>query len=205
MNIEIKICGLTNVDDVKAAIDFGADYFGFILYQQSPRSITPSALNGILDKTNIAEKAIAVFVNESREIIEKTARDCGLYAVQLHGDEDIDSFNDMPVQIWRAVKYQEDIFVPDPEKWEANRYLIDAAVPGMHGGTGVIADWEESAKLAEKLPVMLGGGLTPDNVADAIRIVNPLGVDTASGVESEPGKKDRAKLKLFIENAKSIS
>lgn len=201
---EIKICGLTNRDDAMAALDFGADYLGFILYPESPRGITAGQLIHLLDKIDQSGRAIGVFVNESRVNIEKIAKDCNLYAVQIHGDEQPEDFTDMPVPVWRAVKHQNNMFVPSPEKWQVERYVVDAAVPGLYGGTGVEADWNEAAKLAEAYPVMLSGGLTPDNVADAIRIVKPIGVDVASGVEIEPGRKDHEKMKAFIRAAKGL-
>lgn len=200
--VEVKICGLTNTDDAMAAFDFGADYLGFILYALSPRGIDTAKLARVVDKIDKSARVVGVFVNSSRAEIEKVARDCGLHAVQLHGDEDPSDFTDMPVTVWRAVKQQDGIFTPLPEKWRADRYVIDAVAPELYGGTGIEVDWHDTAGFARAYPVMLAGGLTPDNVTDAIRIVEPLGVDVASGIEVEPGKKDHGKMKRFIEAAK---
>lgn len=200
--LAVKICGLTNKDDAIAALDLGADYLGFILYAGSPRGITATELMRILERIQATRKAIGVFVNESRANVEKMAGDCGLYAVQIHGDEEPETFVDMPVPVWRSVWLHDGVYKPSPEKWQASRYVIDAAVPGLYGGTGIAADWNEAAGLAVKYPVMLAGGLTPDNVADAVRIVKPLGVDVAGGVEAEPKKKDHGKMKAFIKAAK---
>ena len=204
-SIEIKICGLTNRDDAVAALDFGADYLGFILYSKSPRGITASKLADILGHITKPFNAIAVFVNEQRKSIEAIAGDCGLYAVQLHGDEKPENFAELPFKIWRAVKYVNNAFAPSPEKWNADRFLVDAAVKGKHGGTGVKADWVKAAELAAKYPVMLSGGLNPENVAEAVRAVKPLGVDAATGIESSPCKKDLKKMKRFIQAVKAAT
>lgn len=202
---EVKICGLTNADDVMAAQDNGADYVGFVLYSGSPRGISAMDLNKILDQVNLKCKAIGVFVNESREEVEKIARDCCLHAVQLHGDEVAADFCEMSTDVWRSVKFSNGICVPDLIDWTVDRYVLDAAVPGAYGGTGVTVDWDEAATLATSRAVMLAGGLTPENVADAVARVRPLGVDTSSGVECEPGKKDHNKIKSFIKAAKNAT
>ena len=202
--VEVKICGLTNADDVKAALEAGVDFLGFVLYVRSPRGVTATRLKRILDKIDGGGKAVGVFVNESRDRVEKIARDCGLCAVQIQGDEKPTEFIDMPVPVWRAVRFRNGSFMPPPEKWRAERYVVDAAVPGLYGGTGVAADWHEAATLAAGYPVMLAGGLTPENVGEAVRIVKPLGVDVASGVETEPGEKSYTKMKQFIEAVKII-
>jgi len=202
-SVEVKICGLTNRDDAGAALDFGADYLGFVLYTGSPRGITEDELKRIRTALPDAACLVGVFVNERPENILKTALECRLYAVQIHGDEKPDGFEEMPVPVWRAVGSRDGSYSPSPENWRASRYVVDAEVPGLYGGTGVNADWTHAARLAGKYPVMLAGGLTPDNVADAIRTVKPLGVDVASGVETEPGRKDYGKLEKFILQAKT--
>lgn len=203
-SVEVKICGLTNRDDVVAALDLGADYLGFVLFSRSPRGITFAELVRILDKVDEDRKAIGVFVNESRDNVEKIAADCGLYAVQLHGDEKQSDFVDMPVPVWRSIRLCAETWRPLPENWQVSRYVIDADVPGLYGGTGTSADWKSASGLADRYPVMLAGGLTPGNVADAVRIVKPVGVDVSSGVEAEPGKKDHDKIKAFIRRAKEV-
>jgi phosphoribosylanthranilate isomerase len=197
---EVKICGMTNRDDVMAALELGADYVGFVLYEKSPRGISASDMRQILEGIDVPLKAVAVFVNESRRNVEAIARDCALHAVQLNGDEKAGDFTDVPVPVWRAVRLRGQECSPDPGTFRAVRYVVDAVVPGMYGGTGVTADWDSAADLAASRPVMLAGGLDPDNVADAIRTVKPVGVDVASGVETEPGRKDRAKVRDFIRN-----
>jgi phosphoribosylanthranilate isomerase len=196
---EIKICGLTNLADARAALAAGADYLGFVLYERSPRYIAPGKLRRILDRLPGATRAVAVVVNARREFVEKLARDCRLHAVQLHGDERRADWLDMPLPVWRAMRLHHGRPQPAPASWPAARYVLDAAAPGRYGGSGRTADWAKATVMARRWAMMLAGGLTPDNVAEAIRTVRPLGVDTASGVEKAPGKKDPRKLAAFVQ------
>lgn len=200
--VEVKICGLTNRDDALAALEAGADYLGFVIYGGSPRGIAAGDAARILAGIGVPVRAVGVFVNESRANVEQIAGDCGLYAVQLHGDEEADDFVGMPVALWRSVRL-ENVTDGTLAEWGAERLVVDASVPGMYGGTGVAADWSAASRLAERCPVMLAGGLTPENVAEAIGVVRPLGVDTASGVEDRPGRKDLEKLREFVRKAKA--
>jgi len=128
--IEVKICGLTNVEDAKAAWNGGADYLGFVLYPKSPRYVAASDLAAILAALPTGCRAVGVFVNESRRVIESVAAECGLYAVQVHGDEPAGEFSNMPLPIWRAVWFRDRAWSPAPHAWPADRYVIDAAARG---------------------------------------------------------------------------
>jgi len=202
MGMDVKICGMTNRDDALAALEYGADYLGFILYAESPRGITARKLFEILDRAEEIRCGVGVFVNAARGDIDSIVADCGLCAVQLHGEEDAAGFGNMPVPLWRSVRLREGSCIPAPEDWDAERYLVDADVPGQYGGTGELADWDAAARFAGEQRVMLSGGLTPDNVVEAIETVAPMGVDVASGVEAGPGKKDWKKMRAFIEKAR---
>ena len=202
MSIEVKICGLTRREDLLAALEFGADYVGFVLYEGSPRCIAPRTLSSLLEQVDSQVRAVGVFVNRSRSEVEKIAGDCGLFAVQIHGMEKAGEFDGCSVPVWRAVRVHRGHWVPVPGVWRAERYVVDATVPGHYGGTGVLADWTHAETLAKAHPCMLSGGLTPENVAEAISCVRPLGVDVASGVEASPGVKDHARLEAFIRNAR---
>lgn len=202
MAVEVKICGMTQADDVRAAVDCGADYVGFVLYAGSPRGITAKTMRKVL-RESPACRAVGVFVNETRETVQAIAEDCGLYAVQVHGDEDPEEFADYPRRLWRAVRLSRAGAPERADAWQAERYVIDAAVPGVYGGSGVRADWAAAGDFARQHPVMLAGGLTADNVAEAVQTVQPLGVDVSSGVERGPGRKDHANMKRFIERAKA--
>lgn len=201
-DLEIKICGITNVDDARLALDAGADYIGFVLYPPSPRGVSVAAMKDILEALDTPARAVGVFVNQPRQAVLDVAKACGLAAVQIHGDEVAADFADMPVTTWRAVKIVDGVTLPDPGAWAAERYVVDTAVPGMYGGTGVAADWDRAAELAAGCPVMLAGGLTPDNVARAVNTVRPRGVDVASGVERQPGRKDPEAVRAFVAAAR---
>jgi len=202
IGIEVKICGLTRRDDAAAALDLGADYIGFVLFARSPRCIEAKKLARLLDGIPGPCKAIGVFVNESRKHIEKVASDCGLFAVQLNGNEPVMDFSGMTMPLWRSMSFQTGVRSIRPQDWLADRYVVDSVVPGKFGGTGRTADWKQAALFARKHQTMLAGGLTPENVAEAIRATRPTGVDVSSGVERDPRMKNRAKMAAFIENAK---
>jgi phosphoribosylanthranilate isomerase len=202
MGLEIKICGMTSFDDVNAALDEGADYVGFVLHPASPRAVDAARVRQILDRVGARCRAVAVAVNQPRLALEALAADCGLWAVQLHGDELPDDFAGVSFRLWRAIRAGREGLSAAPEAWKADRYVVDAAVPGMYGGTRVLADWKAAAELARKYSVLLAGGLTPENVADGVAAVRPRGVDVVSGVESAPGKKDYRRVRDFIAAAR---
>lgn len=204
MTLEIKICGLTNLDDATVCLDHGVDYLGFVLYPKSPRYLPPAELLRIREKLPASTKCIGVFVNSARSEVETVAKDCALHVVQIHGDESEDDFVDFPFPVWRALLVTSDGIEPEPDKWSASRYVIDAAPRGpygQYGGAGIAADWSLARQTASRYPAMLAGGLTPDNVADAIREVKPLGIDVSSGVEQQPGKKGHQMITDFVTNA----
>lgn len=202
MPVEVKICGLTDLDDARVALENGADYLGFVFYPPSPRAVTAEQVGAILTALPPGTRGIGVFVNRAVcEIVDIVAV-CGLYAAQVHGDECPEGFENLPFPVWRAVRVGTEGSEPDPASWPAARYVVDADVPGAYGGTGERADWSAAAAFAARQPAMLAGGLTAENVADAVREVRPLGVDVSSGVEAGPGRKDHAKLVEFIRKAK---
>jgi phosphoribosylanthranilate isomerase len=204
LKAEVKICGLTNRADALHALSAGADYLGFVMYSGSSRGIGREKLAGIVAALPEDARVVGVFVNEDRSVVCDIVNELGLYAVQLHGDEDVEEFSDMPCRLWRAVKLKRGRFRPDPGHWNAERYVVDSTVPGEYGGTGVTADWHKSAEFARVNKMMLAGGLTAENVRSAVETVRPSGVDVASGVEKSPGIKDREAVELFIEEAKSV-
>ncbi len=198
----VKICGLTTLADARWALEQGADCLGFVLYRQSPRGITVSQLREILRGLPGEVAAVAVVVNETSEFLDGLVRECRLRAVQFHGDEAGGTVAPGGVATWRATRCQEGRWMPDPAVWQAERYVMDAAAPG-YGGSGVKIDWEAAGTLARRYSALLAGGLGPDNVAEAISRVRPLGVDVASGVEQAPGRKDPGKVTEFIRAARA--
>jgi len=205
MTIEIKICGLTNRHDAEAAIEIGADYLGFVFYKKSVRAVSVSQVSKMRADLPAGVRCVGVFVNEPVARVLEIVGECSLYAAQIHGDEQAEEFRRMGLRIWRAVKRSAGQWQPALEQWPAERYVADAAVAGQYGGTGVAGDWAAAACLAARWPVMLAGGLNPDNVSDAVRLVRPAGLDVASGVESAPGRKDLEKMRRFIDNARETA
>ena len=200
---KIKICGIKTVTDALAAKDAGANLIGFNFYQKSPRYVEVGQCRDIM---SVMRKFghityVGVFVNASVEVIRATIETCGLSFAQLHGDEPsqmMQFLNGKAFKAFRGVPENLDGFV----KEHAPAFLLDASVKGSYGGTGVTADWNGAAELAKKYPLLLAGGLTPENVAEAVCIVKPWGVDVASGVESAPGEKDVAKMSAFVKAVK---
>ncbi len=196
--IDVKICGLTTITDARVAMEAGADFLGFVMHAASPRSVSLASLERIADALGPGVRMVGVFVNSPPAWVREIAVSCGLAAVQIHGDEAAADFVSMPVPVWRAVNIGVAGCCPCPAEWPAARYVVDAALPGVYGGSGVQADWVQAASLARQVPVMLAGGLRPENVETAIRRVRPLGVDVASGVEARPGHKSHTAMRAFI-------
>lgn len=196
----IKICGITSLEDALAAIDAGADYLGFNFYPASPRYITPEActqITAVLREKHPQVQLVGVFVNMPVDQIKTIMTDCALRMAQFHGDESpgmLASLSGRAFKAFRGVP----VNVTGYARGEAPALLIDSSVKDAYGGTGVTTDWVAAADLAKRFPLLLAGGLTPENVGEAIRQVHPWGVDTASGVESSPGKKDAARMKAFV-------
>lgn len=196
----VKICGIKTLKDGQAAINAGADYLGFNFYPKSVRFIEKSAcaeITSVLKREHPQIKLVGVFVNSPVDEVKDILQTCHLDLVQLHGDEMPETFAQLAPHAFRAFRG-----IPESnagyERNEAPFMLIDAAVKGVYGGSGVTADWTAAAKLAQQYPLLLAGGLTPENVADAVCQVNPWGVDVASGVEAAPGEKDPEKMSAFV-------
>jgi phosphoribosylanthranilate isomerase len=207
---KIKICGITNLNDAIAAIEAGADMLGFNFYSKSPRFIDIGLCRGITSRlrnryANIV--FVGVFVNMPTAEVYATIETCGLALAQLHGDEapqDITSLNGHAFKAIRLSVLSSALAsagnsVSPLLSVDHPALLVDAAVKGVYGGSGVVADWAAAAELSKRFPLLLAGGLTPENVAEAVRQVQPWGVDVASGVEASPGKKDFNKMKRFVE------
>ena len=197
---KIKICGIKTVKDVLAAMEAGADLIGFNFYPKSPRYIDVGTCRNIMSvmRRHGHVTYVGVFVNASVEEVYATIETCGLSLAQLHGDETpemLRALKGKAFKAFRGIPSENTVY----ERNDAPALLVDAAVKGVYGGSGVTADWSAAAELAKKYPLLLAGGLTPENVADAVRQVKPWGVDVASGVESEPGKKDASKIKAFVQ------
>jgi len=200
---KIKICGIKTVKDALAAMEAGADLIGFNFYPKSPRYIDVGICRNIMSvmRRHGHVTYVGVFVNASMEEVYATIETCGLSLAQLHGDETPEMLRALNGKAFKAFRgIPSDISVY--ERNDAPALLVDAAVKGVYGGSGVTADWSAAAELAKKYPLLLAGGLTPENVADAVRQVQPWGVDVASGVESAAGEKDASKMSAFVKAVK---
>ena len=201
---KVKICGITNLDDALAAVEFGADAIGFGFVPNTPRYIESAKAAEIIARLPPFVTTVGLFVNDSQEHIKQIANQCKLNVLQLHGQESPDfclQFNRKVIKAFR-VKDQESLTVLP--KYTVSAYLLDTYVKGTMGGTGVTFDWRLALDAKKYGPVILAGGLNPENVAKAIQQVCPYGVDVSSGVEAKPGKKDHGKIKDFIAAAKSV-
>jgi len=200
--VKVKICGITHLEDARHAIAAGADALGFVFYPPSPRCLDPVAAQAIIAELPPFVTCVGLFVNEQPERVLKIVRSCGLDAIQLHGDEVPEQCHYPSYRVIKALRTAgrepEQAFVDYP----VSALLLDALVPGQYGGTGQLGDWPLAARLAKERTVILAGGLTPANVAAAVKTVRPYAVDVSSGVESDPGRKDPHKVAEFIRNAK---
>lgn len=224
--VRIKICGITNIADAVQAIEAGADALGFNFYPKSPRCVSETTMRQISSSTELRFLMsqitnVGVFVNAANPDILTTSLRGPLNAIQLHGDESPQQVAELaatiegmppmrkPWQVWRAFRCREANLADvatylkecDAAGGLPNAVLLDAYAPDAFGGTGKVVDWNavrEHRSQLHGLPVILAGGLTPDNVAAAIRTARPDAVDVASGVESSPGKKDPAKVRDFL-------
>jgi phosphoribosylanthranilate isomerase len=213
----IKICGITNLEDAKIAIDAGADALGFIFYEKSPRKIDPETAGRIAEDLPATIERFGVFVNQTEELICALADQARLTAVQLHGDNEDPHVADLMAQRRPDLKIMVGISMlhPKPESWAmmwrpdlVHAFLVDSGSTSNYGGTGKTFDWQASQPDVEVIArlgrVVVAGGLNPANVPDAIRILRPWGVDVASGVEARPGKKDPEKVRDFVRAAREI-
>lgn len=204
--IRIKICGITNVEDALLAADLGAHALGFIFYPKSPRSVTPNAAREIIRNLPPFVMTVGVFVDEEAGLVQDVAGRVGLDWVQLHGQESPEYCRALGRRVIKGFRVRsEEIFRQLREyQGAAQAFLLDTYKPGTPGGTGETFDWGLARRAGEVGPIILAGGLTSANVAQAIHQAKPAAVDVASGVEAAPGKKDPEKLRDFFEAIKTV-
>ncbi len=199
--VRVKICGVTTPEDACLAAELGAHAIGLNFYPESPRSISPFAARNILRKLPPLVSSVGIFVNWAPEPIIALSQALRLAAAQLHGDETPQTVAEVAekIPVIKALRIEKGSApIGLPRHRAAAAFLLDAASRGQFGGAGVTTDWVQARILAESHRIILAGGLTPENVAEAILAVRPFAVDVASGVESVPGKKDPAKLRAFF-------
>jgi phosphoribosylanthranilate isomerase len=221
--MNVKICGITNLEDAHVAVEAGADLLGFICYARSPRYVEPETIAEIIDRLNAdlgarasrRPRYVGVFVDETVRQVHHLLETCGLDLAQLHGSEPPVEVRALQPHAFKAIRPRQrgdaeatvSTYAPVMQTalaaTDRPAFLIDAYHPWRFGGTGEITDWIAAKVVARRYPILLAGGLTRTNVAEAVRIVEPWGVDVSSGVESEPGRKDHDEVRAFVQAAKT--
>ena len=203
----VKICGITRVEDAELAASLGAWAIGFNFWPRSKRRCDPGVAAGIARALRRRVEPVGVFVNPTLDEVVRLAEGVGLTHVQLHGDEGPAFCTAVAertgARIIKALGVGSGADIRDAQRFHTDFHLLDAAAGAAYGGTGRTWDWALSAQRHSKVPLILSGGLTPENVADGIAAVHPWAVDVASGVEAAPGIKDAAKVEAFIAAAQA--
>jgi len=204
-----KICGITNIEDARVAVTAGADALGFLLYRKSPRYVDPMIVQQIVAQLPPFILPVGVFVNEEIKIVRDLMDTCGLALAQLHGDESATYCRELRRPVLKALRLKDrSTFVALAEfqaRIEVRGFVLDALSEEAYGGTGQVVDWGLARQAAQAATVILAGGLTPENVGQALRAVQPYGVDVSSGVEVTPGKKDHEKIRAFLRAVSAVS
>jgi phosphoribosylanthranilate isomerase len=206
---KVKICGITNAEDALAAVEAGADALGFIFYQKSPRYIVPAVATQIIAGLPPLITPVGVFVNEGVATVRSIMDTCGLAMAQLHGDESAMYCRELSRPAMKALRLKDRGSLLALAEYQGRGgvrgFVLDTFSELAYGGTGQVTDWMLAAEVAKTSSVLLAGGLTPDNVAEAIRTVRPYAVDVSTGVESAPGKKDHGKVRAFLDAVAVVS
>jgi phosphoribosylanthranilate isomerase len=204
--VQVKICGITSLEDAQAAVEAGADALGFVFYPPSPRCVTPEQAEQIIRRLPPFVTTVGLFVDVPLDTVQDIALWCGLDRVQLHGREPPEFCARVNRPVIKAFRIKNADSLADLPGYRVAAYLLDAYVEGaLPGGTGASFAWELAAHAKPYGPVILAGGLTPENIAAAITQIQPYGVDVSSGVECAPGIKDHRKVREFIQRAKAAA
>lgn len=200
--VKVKICGLMNVEDALSAVKAGADALGFV-FAAGRHQVTPEQARAIIAALPPFVNIVGVFVNEDAAVVNRIADFCRLDTLQFQGDESPEYCASFARRVIKGFKVKDKSVAARFESYDVAAYLLDSYVPGQSGGTGRTFDWELVRGLSAPRPIILAGGLTPANVADAIAMVRPFAVDVSSGVENETGHKDAQKMNEFVRQAKA--
>ena len=196
---QVKVCGIGRREDARLAVELGASALGFVFWARSPRAVTADQVREITEGLPPFVSRVGVFVNESPAAVRAIAHRAGLTAVQLHGDEDASAYSEIEMPVIKALPVGQDFTMSAVERVPSRvTVLLDAHDPVRRGGTGRAVDWTVASAAARLRPIILSGGLTPDNVKTAVAAVRPYAVDVSSGVEAAPGVKDEARLRAFF-------
>jgi len=198
----VKICGVTNADDATCAVESGADAIGFNFYPSSKRFIVPEKAREISETLDVSILRVGVFVNPARDYVNATTRQVVLNAIQFSGNETPDDVSGYQQKVFKAIHITGVESLGAMKLYSVDAFLLDTHRDGNFGGTGETFDWDVARKAKQFGNVILAGGLTPESVSSAVRLVRPYGVDVSSGVESRPGIKDHKKIREFIRRAR---
>jgi len=204
---KVKICGITNLDDALIASDAGADMLGFNFYEKSPRYIQPETARQIVEQLPASVLKVGVFVNvESTTMLKDMASGLGLELLQLHGDESPEYCAELSeYQVMKALAVSEDFQPEDVSRYKVDSILLDTSDRNLHGGTGRTFNWTIAQRVKGLVPkLFLAGGLSPENVVEAVTLVQPFAVDTCSAVESSPGRKDYQRMRQFVQAVRDV-
>lgn len=205
MTVRVKICGITRTEDALAAVESGADALGFMFYEDSPRCVTVKQAAEIIAALPPFATRVGVFVNPTEGAVRAAIAGCGIDALQFHGEERPEFCRRFGLRVIKAFRVRDAESLKPLADFSSEAWLLDSFVAGKHGGTGAVFNWDLAAQAVQRGGrVILAGGLTPENAAEAVRRVRPYALDVSSGVESAPGKKDAAKVRAFIAAAKSV-
>ena len=194
----VKICGITSADDAAAAVEAGADALGFVFAPGTPRLVQLDVAERIVKELPPFVATVGVFVDQPLEDLLRIADRCHLRAVQLHGSEPEAYSRRIPFTVIKAIRVRDAHDLRAIETYPAHAFLLDAFVEGQAGGTGMAISWDLARHAKGKAPIILSGGLRPETVGQAVRLVRPYGVDVSSGVERSPGRKDHKKVREFL-------
>ena len=201
----VKICGITNLNDAHAAVAAGADVLGFNFYKPSPRYVAPQSAREIIDQLPDSILTVGVFVNEeSPEAVKAIANTSGVKALQLHGDESPDYCRALDSVI-KTLAVSGSFDFEQLEAYEVDAIMLDTKDNRLRGGTGQVFDWSIAQRVRRLVPKLyLAGGLSPENVGEAIALVQPYAVDACSSLEQKPGIKDHERMRVFIDRVRSV-
>jgi phosphoribosylanthranilate isomerase len=200
--VKVKICGITNLKDARHAVEAGADFLGFNFYPRSPRYITPAAAGHIVRRLPKGAVFVGVFVNESVDNVLAIAQRVGLKYLQLHGEESPATVSRLrrALPVIKAIRVRASFRASQLRRFKpTHAFLLDGFHPSRRGGTGKSFNWAIARRANRAGHIFLAGGLTPENIGEAIRVARPYAVDVCSGVEEKPGKKDPALIASFMQ------
>jgi phosphoribosylanthranilate isomerase len=199
----VKVCGLTTLEDARMCAEAGVDAIGLNFWSGSVRSVDEATARTIADALRGRVLLVGVFVDAPAEELERIRARVGLDCVQLHGDEPPELVERFLPHAYKALRVKDGSVIDSVRRYPGEHILLDAYVPGLPGGTGATFDWSVARAVGQERKVTLAGGITPDNVAEAVRAVAPYCIDTASGVESSPGRKDRELVRELVTRTRS--